>query len=172
MPVFVIAPIALPEPDAERLALLRRVYDPNAGIVAPHVTMVFALDDGLEDEAVRWVRSCIGTHTVFQMRFTLATVARDYENSAWYLFLLPRRVPPGLAQMHRRLNSGPLKSAPDVAFDGHVSLGRFQERILAEAVARDTNSAGVAIDARIESLEVLLFDGAAVRDRVAFPLAR
>ena len=35
MPVFVIAPLTLNAADAERVAVLRRTYDPHAAIV-PH----------------------------------------------------------------------------------------------------------------------------------------
>lgn len=170
MPVFVIAPLALQPADAERVALLRKTYDPHAEVVPPHVTMVFGVDDGLAGEAVRWTRIQAGAFSAAALRFTLATVARDYENSAWYLFLMPKAIPPALSELHRRLNSGPLAGAPDVAFDAHLTLGRFQERVLAEAVARDCNADGVSIEARIAALEVVLFDGKAARNRTVLPL--
>jgi hypothetical protein len=170
MPVFVIAPLILEPADAERVELLRKTYDPNAGVVAPHVTMVFGVDDGLEREAVRWARIQAGAFSTASLRFTLATVARDYENSAWYLFLMPKAIPAALAELHRRLNSGPLQGAPDVAFDAHLTLGRFQERVLADAVARDSNAAGLGIEVRIAALEVVLFDGKAARNRTVLPL--
>jgi len=170
MPVFVIAPLTLQPADAERVALLRKTYDPNAAVVAPHVTMVYGVDDGLESEAIRWARIHAGAFAACALRFTLATVARDYENSAWYLFLMPRQIPAPLSELHRRLNSGPLAGAPDVPFDAHLTLGLFQERVLAEAVARDGNAAGVAIDGKIATLEVLLFDGKEVRNRTVLPL--
>jgi hypothetical protein len=170
MPVFVIAPLTLQPVDAERVALLRTSYDPHAAVVPPHVTMVFGVDDGLEREALRWARIQAGAFSAAALRFTLATVARDYENSAWYLFLMPKQIPPALAELHRRLNSGPLQGAPDVAFDAHLTLGRFQERVLADAVARDGNAAGLAIEARIAALEVVLFDGTAAQNRTLLPL--
>ncbi|HVO02712.1 MAG TPA: 2'-5' RNA ligase family protein [Candidatus Cybelea sp.] len=170
MSVFVIAPLELDSVDAARLGALRKAHDPHAEIVKPHITLVFALDDGLETEAQRWSRIHAATFSAFALRLTVATVARDYENSAWYLFLMPHRIPPGLAELHRRLNSGALASAPDVPLDGHVTVGRFDERILAEAVARDANGEGIAIDTHIETLEVVRFDGTAVRSRVVLPL--
>ncbi len=170
MPVFVIAPLDLQPADAERVALLRKTYDPNATVVPPHVTMVFGVDDGLESEALRWARIQAGAFAATSLRFTLATVQRDYENSAWYLFLMPKQIPAILMELHSRLNSGPLQGAPDVAFDAHLTLGRFQERVLAEAVARDCNAEGVAIEARIAVLEVVLFDGKDVRNRTVLPL--
>jgi len=170
MPVFVIAPLVLQPADADRVELLRKTYDPNAGVVPPHVTMVYGVDDGLESEALRWARIQAASFSTAALRFTLATVARDYENSAWYLFLMPKLIPPALFELHRRLNSGPLQGAPDVAFDAHLTLGRFQERVLADAVARDSNAEGVGMDARIASLEVVLFDGTAARNRTTLPL--
>ncbi|WP_395022167.1 2'-5' RNA ligase family protein [Dongia sp.] len=170
MPVFVIAPLSLQPADAERVALLRKSYDPNAAVVPPHVTLVYGVDDGLESEALRWARIHAGAFAAVSLRFTLATVARDYENSAWYLFLMPKQIPPILIELHRRLNAGPLQGAPDVAFDAHLTLGRFQERVLADAVARDCNAAGVAIETRIAALEVVLFDGKEARNRTTLPL--
>jgi hypothetical protein len=170
MPVFVIAPLILQPADAERVELLRASYDPNAKVVPPHVTMVFGVDDGLESAVVRWARIQAGAFASAALRFTLATVARDYENSAWYLFLMPKQVPAVLAELHRRLNSGPLQGAPDVPFDAHLTLGRFQERVLADAVARDCNVGDVGIEARIAALEVVLFDGKEARNRTVLPL--
>ena len=171
MPVFVIAPLVLQPADAEGVALLRKTYDPNATVVPPHVTMVYGVDDGLESEALRWARIQAAAFAATSLRFTLATVQRDYENSAWYLFLMPKQVPAILAELHRRLNAGPLQGAPDVTFDAHLTLGRFQERVLAEAVARDCNAEAIGIEARIVSLEVVLFDGKTARNRTALPLS-
>lgn len=170
MPVFVIAPLTLQEADAARVGTLRRAYDPHVEIVPPHVTLVFALDDAMEDRAVARARSVAAAFSSIALRFARATVTRDYENSAWYLFLMPREIPAGLAELHRRLNAGPPLAGPDVAFDAHLSLGRFQERVLAEAVARDVNEEGVNVGARIEALTVLRFDGTRVQGRVDLPL--
>jgi 2'-5' RNA ligase len=170
MPVFVIAPLVLQPADAESVALLRKAYDPNAVVVPPHVTLVYGVDDGLESAVVRWARIQAGAFAAASLRFTLATVARDYENSAWYLFLMPKQIPAVLSELHRRLNSGPLQSASDMPFDAHLTLGRFQERVLAEAVARDSNAAGVKVEARIASLEIVLFDGKDARNRTVLPL--
>jgi hypothetical protein len=83
---------------------------------------------------------------------------------------MPKQIPAVLSELHRRLNSGPLQGAPDVAFDAHLTLGRFQERVLADAVARDSNAEGIAVEARIASLEVVLFDGKQARNRTVLPL--
>jgi hypothetical protein len=170
MPVFVIAPLVLKPDDEAAVAMLRRNHDPNAVTVPPHVTMVFGVDDGLQAEALRWSRIHAGAFAGCALRFTLATVARDYENSAWYLFFLPKQIPPGLAELHRRLNGGPLAGAPDVPFDAHLTIGRFEQRVLAEAVARDGNAAGLSIEASIAALEVIQFDGTVVRNRTRLPL--
>jgi hypothetical protein len=42
--------------------------------------------------------------------------------------------------------------------------------VLAEAVARDSNAEGIGIEARIASLEVVLFDGKEARNRTVLPL--
>jgi 2'-5' RNA ligase superfamily len=170
MPVFVIAPLVLAETDATRIATFRDADDPHVGIVPPHVTLVFALDDGLEDRAVARVRGTAAAFSSVALRYTRAAVIRDYENSAWYLFLMPREIAPALVELHRRLNAGPLVQIPEVAFDAHLSLGRFQERVLADAVARDANAEGINIAARIEALTVLRFDGTQVRSSVSVPL--
>ncbi|MES1151150.1 MAG: 2'-5' RNA ligase family protein [Dongia sp.] len=170
MPVFVIAPLTLEEADATRIARVRRSHDPHVGIVPPHVTLVFALDDGLEDRAVARVRGAAAAFSATALRYTRAAVTRDYENSAWYLFLMPREIPPGLVELDRRLNTGLVPEAAEAGFDAHLSLGRFQERVLADAVARDVNDEGVNIPARIEALAVLRFDGTDVLSRVDVPL--
>lgn len=161
--VFVIAPLLLKESDAAWIGGLRRTYDPHAGFIPPHVTLVFGLDDAMEARAVTWTRTCARGSAPGTLRYMRVAVTRDYENSAWYLFLMPREIPPGLAELHRRLNSGALADAPEVGLDGHTTLGRFNERVLAEAVARDANNEGIRIEARFDTLRVVRFDGSAVQ---------
>jgi 2'-5' RNA ligase len=170
VPVFVIAPLTLAEADAGRVASFRDAHDPHVGIVPPHVTLVFGLDDGLEERAVARARGVAASFSTIALRYTRAAVTRDYENSAWYLFLMPREIPATLAELHRRLNATPLVEASEAAFDAHTTLGQFQERIVADAVARDANDAGVNITARIEALTVLRFDGTEVLSRKEIPL--
>jgi 2'-5' RNA ligase len=169
MPVFVIAPLTLEDADATRIATFRKAHDPHVAIVQPHVTLVFGLDDGLEERAVARAGGAAAAFSSIALRYVRAAVTRDYENSAWYVFLMPREIPAGLADLHRRLNSGPL-DARAVAFDAHTTLGRFDERVLADAVARDINDESVNIVARIAALTVLRFDGADVQSRATLPL--
>jgi hypothetical protein len=115
-------------------------------------------------------RSVAAAFSSIGLRYARATVTRDYENSAWYLFLMPREIPAGLAELHRRLNAAPIGATGEAAFDAHTTIGMFHERILADAVARDANDEGVNIAARIEALTVLRFDGTEVLNRVDIPL--
>jgi 2'-5' RNA ligase len=170
MPVYVIAPLDLDGGGSERIAGWRRAYDPHAALVPPHVTLVFGLDEGMEARAVGWARTLAAATPPLALRYTRVAVTRDYENSAWYLFLMPREIPARLAALQARLNAGPLAGAPEVPFDAHVTIGRFQERVLADAVAREANAAAPIIDARIASLEVLRFDGSVVTSTVSLPL--
>jgi 2'-5' RNA ligase len=169
MPVFVIAPLVLQADDQARIALLRRDYDPHAEVVEPHVTLVSALDDRLETEAVRWARISARSTAALALPIIRAVVARDYEKSTWYAFLMPKTIPPRLVELHRSLHGGPVRKPPDMSFDAHVTVGRFRERVIAEAVARELNEDGVRIDAGIQSLAVLRFDGTAVRARTEIP---
>ncbi|HEY4161716.1 MAG TPA: 2'-5' RNA ligase family protein [Dongiaceae bacterium] len=162
MPVFVIAPLLLQADDRTRIAMLRRDYDPHAELVEPHVTLISALDDRLEAEAVRWARFSAQNAATHTLPIIRAVVARDYEKSSWYAFLLPKSIPPQLTMLYRNLHGGPVRRTPDTSFDAHVTVGRFQERVIAEAVARELNEDGVRIDAAIESLAVLRFDGTSV----------
>jgi 2'-5' RNA ligase len=170
MPVYVIAPLSLDGTASERIAGWRRAYDPHAALVPPHVTLVFGLDEGMQERAVGWARTWAAATPPIALRYTRVAVTRDYENSAWYLFLMPREIPAGLAALQGRLTSGPLAAAPEVPFDAHVTIGRFQERVVADAVAREANAVAPIIDARIVSLDVLRFDGNAVQSAVSLPL--
>jgi 2'-5' RNA ligase len=167
MPVFVIAPLVLRAEDQARLATLRRDFDPHADLVEPHVTLLSALDDRLEAEAVRWARLSVQNIAAHTLSIIRAVVARDYEKSAWYAFLLPKAIPPQLSTLYRNLHGGPVRRSPDASFDAHVTVGRFRERVIAEAVARELNEDGVRIDAGIESLAVLRFDGKSICARTA-----
>lgn len=172
MPIFVIAPLVLSEIDAAAIGRLRHAHDPHAKLVPPHVTFVFGVDDAMERSATVWARSAAKAVSACELRYTRMTVARDYENSAWYLFAMPRQIPDGLRELARRLTAGPLREAPNVAFDAHLTLGRFPEYITADAVARDLNAEGFAWEAKVQSLDVLRFDGTAVLNSVSLPLGQ
>ncbi len=59
---------------------------------------------------MRWARIQAGAFAATSLRFTLATVAAGLRELRLVpLFLMPKQIPAILAELHRRLNSGPLQ---------------------------------------------------------------
>lgn len=172
MAVFVIAPLVLDAEGQVAIERLRRVHDPHADLVEPHITLVFAAEDAVEAAAGDWAAICARETAAVSLVFTSAAAKLHYTGSAWYLFLIPEAIPPSLAALERRLNEGPAKGAKVHPFDAHLTVGRFESKAAARHMAADLTSSGLRIAAEIRDLVVLRFDGVAERSRRRIPLGR
>lgn len=122
-----------PEINTERIDLLRMRYDPQAALIAPHVTLIFPLEtvdqrsliSHIEDVLLRWKPFPLG----------LAKLEKSFDDC---LFLTATQGAQELIGLHNDLYTGILAAhkRADIPYIPHVTLGVFtaQPALLEEAL--------------------------------------
>jgi 2'-5' RNA ligase len=103
---------------------MRRRYDPQARLIAAHVTIVFPFDDPIPDADLRaHIVEATSGLAPFTVRFGGVTTADDY------IFLTPTTGVDRLMALHNRLYTGPLvrHRSRTLPYQPHVTLGRVPE---------------------------------------------
>lgn len=114
-----------PSIDTRHLDELRRKYDPQVDLIAPHITVVFPLPDEIEESAlVSHIRDVLRGWRQFPI--SLRGLARSGDN---YLFLLLEEGSAEVICLHDELYTGLLASyhRKDLAYVPHVTLGSFAD---------------------------------------------
>lgn len=135
---------------------MRRRYDPQARLIAAHVTIVFPFDDPMSDAELRaHVLEATTGLSSFTIRFSGVTPADDY------IFLHPATGVDRLLALHKRLYTGPLRRhrSRTHTFQPHVTLGRVaDDRSRVEATDIMRNSI-VDFDAEVSAVCVFRLTG-------------
>jgi 2'-5' RNA ligase len=102
---------------------LRRVYDPLADFIAPHITLVFPFTSAITTEALG-AHMRRATRDLAPFEVMLREVTGHMEE---YLFLNVKRGADQLVALHDQLYSGILTRylAPDHTFTPHLTIGRL-----------------------------------------------
>jgi 2'-5' RNA ligase len=122
---MVYALVHYPIIDARRIDELRRKYDPQVDLIAPHITIVFPLPDQIdESDLVSHIRNVL--HDWEQFPIHLRGLAQSWDN---HLFLLVEEGNAGIIRLHDELYTGLLTSyhRKDLAYVPHVTLGSFAD---------------------------------------------
>ncbi|MDP3855139.1 2'-5' RNA ligase family protein [Phenylobacterium sp.] len=159
--------VAFPEfspSDLERLAELRARNDPQAGLIAPHFTLVFPTEATDQAEAVRHAETVAARWTPFTIRLTAAVAVPDTEAERSHVFLTPAAGWAEIARLHDHLYAGVLAPAlrTDIEYLPHVTVAAFPDHAQAVALAANIARLGVDMVGAITAIEVLSFDGGAV----------
>ena len=123
---MIYALVHYPGIDTVRINQLRKEYDPEAGLIEPHVTIVFPLPDSVGEQAlVSHIDRVLSGWRPFPIR--LKGLMQSADN---YLFLLLAEGSTDMTRLHDQLYTAVL--APylraDLAFVPHVTLGAFGEK--------------------------------------------
>lgn len=108
----------------ERIAELRRAYDPLAFAIPPHITLVFPFESNLQTAALAaHVRAAVKGVAPFPIE--LRGVTGDGDE---YLFLNVKRGNDDIITLHDRLYTGPLAPflSPRHTFVPHLTVGRLE----------------------------------------------
>jgi 2'-5' RNA ligase len=103
---------------------MRRRYDPQARLIAAHVTIVFPFDDDLSDAELRkLVMEATTGLAPFTVRFSGISAVDDY------IFLEPTQGLDRLVALNNRLYTGPLlrHRSRTQAYRPHVTLARIPD---------------------------------------------
>lgn len=115
-----------PAADLAPVLPLRERFDPLAGVVPPHITLVFPFEDELTAETLRaHVEKAV--RGVGPIPVQLAGITGS---EGEYLFLNVKRGNDPLIDLHDRLYTGPLRRHLSLAhtYVPHVTVGRLADR--------------------------------------------
>lgn len=165
MAYYVVCYPQLAAPDRRWIDEIRRNHDPQAALIAPHITLVFGLTDIGEAVLTRHITSCAVAQAKIEIRFAAIECHRGFREEASYAYLLPDRGHAEVAALHDALHTGPLlrRGGAMPAFLPHVTLGRSEDRGAVRALINAHRVPQGGISARLNALTLIALDGGAVR---------
>jgi 2'-5' RNA ligase len=120
---MVFALVHYPAVDTHLIDALRRKYDPQAGLIAPHITLMFPVPSSIGE-------STLVSHLELLLRDCLPFpihLAGLEQSADYYLFLVLQQGSAEVIHLHDRIYTGIL--APylrtDLPYVPHVTLGSF-----------------------------------------------
>jgi 2'-5' RNA ligase len=144
--------VAFPALPPEPIDMLRRRYDPLAGRVPPHITLVFPFESALPDDVLRrHVAAAVCGCTPFPVRFAGITGSEGE-----YLFLNVKRGNDALIALHDRLYSGALREHRSLAhtYLPHLTVGRLADRASFRQALADVSSLNVSVESAVTAVTV------------------
>jgi 2'-5' RNA ligase len=140
---------------------------------APAFTLVFPGAESAKD-AVRHVET-VCTHAP-RVRFCLRTamVVPEHKSGWFHIFLVPEEGFGAIIRLHDRLHHGPLARcwSPDQPYIPHLTVASIRDLEVARALMTTLNTKELAINGRIDEIEVHERDAAETRCIARIPLAR
>ena len=122
---MIYALVHYPDVDARGINQLRERYDPQAGWIAPHITLMFPVPDSIgEDNLVNHLENVLRGRQPFPIH--LQGLQKSWDD---YLFLMVQEGGANIAALHDDIYTGILAGhyREDVAFIPHLTLGVFSE---------------------------------------------
>jgi 2'-5' RNA ligase len=173
MALLVLGYPTLEAADYRRIQAFRADHDPLFRIVAPHFTLVFPLDDALEETVIPQVRRMAKQQPKVNFVLRRAQPVAPLPGEADALvFLVPAEGYDALVHLHDQLYAGPL--APhlrqDTSFMPHITVGRKQEQTAAEQAAAEFGAQTFAMPGSLGVLTVVRYVNGLVTNVVAAPL--
>jgi hypothetical protein len=156
--------IAKPEFGKAELEWLTRLRSARAHSPGPPAfTLVFPGADWTAKELVRHVEAtCAATARI---RFCLrsAIIVPDLSTSSFNVFLVPDEGFGAIVRLHDRLHVGPLACClrPEVPYIPHLTVASGTDLDLARRTKASLNTHDLAINGRIDAIEVRERDGGA-----------
>jgi 2'-5' RNA ligase len=172
MALLVLGYPSLDSADYRWVQAFRADHDPQFRIVAPHFTLVFPLDDSLEDELTAHVRLHAKSSPKLSFTLRCATLMPDAGSESAHIFLTPDEGFSALVKLHNQLYTGVL--APhlrlDMPFVPHITVGQKDDRQAAQRLVAELNTQNFAIQGSIARLTVIRFANGLVTNLVETPL--
>jgi 2'-5' RNA ligase len=119
----IYALVHYPDVDARGINQLRERYDPQAGWIAPHITLMFPVPDSVdEDNLVNHLENVLSGRRPFPIH--LQGLQKSWDD---YLFLLVQEGSANIAALHDEIYTGILAGHrnENIAFIPHLTLGVF-----------------------------------------------
>lgn len=140
---MIYALVHYPNINTRRINQFRRKYDPQAGLIEPHVTLMFPVPESIgEDNLVRHLENILGSWQSFPIHLQGLQISRDD-----HLFLLLQEGNVNATRLHDEIYTDVLGGywRKDLPFVPHLTLGVLnkdpanRERLLKEAGQLELN---------------------------------
>ena len=152
------AVVAFPETDAlEAIETVRRRFDPQAGMIPAHITIVFPFESGLSSPALHsHVASALSGVPSLQIHLAGVRVS-DGE----YIYLEVQEGCERVSELHKLLYTGPLARhlSREHPYEPHVTLGRLSDHRMLVAACDSAAALVPPSEAHISELAVFRLDG-------------
>jgi 2'-5' RNA ligase len=165
--------------DLTWIEAIRANYDPQAALVAPHLTLLFpiAADAVSVDEVVTHLHNVVTERVcpmpAFVVTFRSALVMPETGRAGGHLFLIPDEGMSQLVKLHDWLYRGPLAShlRLDIPFMPHITIGAGHDLAALHQVAQTLNDSAFALETTIDRLTVIRHAAGVVTTVGEIPLA-
>ena len=120
---MIYALVHYPKIDTRLIDQLRQKYDPQFGLIDPHITIMFPVRDSIDGNSlVSHLENVLSDCRPFPIR--LQGLQRSWDDC---LFLLVRDGSSEIVRLHNRIYSGVLAGYKntDIKFVPHLTLGAF-----------------------------------------------
>lgn len=167
--------IAFPDLSAEDRSFIQsfRVrHDPHHGLVDPHVTLVFAVNDLGYEEFAAHIRGISRDQARIPFTFRSAAIVQGVVDYRYYLFLVPEEGYAHLAGFHDRLYTGILSDDRryDIPFIPHMTIGTMRSAQVCQELADELNRSGLAISGEIVTIDIVSDEKEKIRTIEKIPL--
>ncbi len=169
MPLLIVAPLEAAPADLRRLEAIRRRHDPQHGLIAAHVTLVFGFETPDAEAAAAHLAEIAAGQGAIALRLATFVAVPDAVGS--HVFAVPDQGRAEIEHLHDRLYAGPLagQRRTDIAFIPHVTVAAREHQDEAEDLVRELGRIGLA--GRLTRLDLIAFDGRQVTTLESVPLS-
>jgi 2'-5' RNA ligase len=132
---MVYALVHYPTVDTQHIDLLRRKYDRQVDLIAPHITLMFPVPSLIgESSLVTHIENVLSGHRQFPIHIAGLEQSADH-----YLFLVLQEGGAEVVHLHDRLYTGMLVPyfRADLPYVPHVTLGSFENAELCSQALRE-----------------------------------
>jgi len=161
MALYVVTYPRFAAADSDWIEAIRQAHDPQAALIAAHVTLVFAAQDVAMNSAAEHLH-VIARAARFPVTFEAAVLRPGPTEASFYAYLLPTAGADALVDLHDALHAGPFAGHQVLPFEPHVTMGRSTQRDAMAKLVERINDRPFIIEAEIEDLHLLEVNAAGV----------
>lgn len=161
MSLLVLSYPTISQNDFDWIQTVRAKHDPlYYEVVAPHFTIVFAVDHMNRKEFIEHVKNQAKGFRKIAFVLRSVAVVKDALSEYTHVFLVPDQGYSEIVKLHDKLYSDQLASELrlDIPYIPHIGIGNAVDPQVCKALAVDLNRQSFAIKGRIEELDVVKYE--------------
>lgn len=160
MSLLVLSYPMISQNDFDWIQTVRAKYDKlNYKVVAPHFTIVFAVDHMNRKEFVEHVKNQVRGLREIAFVLRSAAIVKDAFSEYTHVFLVPDQGYSEIVKLHDKLYTDQLASELrlDIPYLPHITVGNSIDPQVCKTLADDLNRQSFAIKGHIETLDVVWY---------------